>query len=120
MREAAWMPARKSGRRLMVLMIPATVPLGLTDLACAYTSASGRFASASSTILIRATTLLTANREKSVGAADRGPWLLALRVALRQVLEGLRDVAQSLPDLAQLMAVVARFGLRPAACDLVD
>ena len=35
MREAAWMPARKSGRRLMVLMIPATVPLGLTALACA-------------------------------------------------------------------------------------
>src|SRR5260221_10387442 len=72
MREAAWMPARKSGRRLMVLMIPATVPLGLTDLACAYTSASGPFASDSSTIRIRATTLLTTFRRKSVGGQQ--PW----------------------------------------------
>jgi hypothetical protein len=67
MRDAAWIPARKSGRRLMVLMIPATVPLGLTALACAYTSAKGPFASDSSTILIRATTLLTASGGKSVG-----------------------------------------------------
>src|SRR6266851_2034450 len=59
MREAAWMAARKSGRRLMVLRISATTPIGLCALAVAYSSARGPSASDGWTILIRAINYLT-------------------------------------------------------------
>ncbi len=55
MREAAWMAARKSGRRLIVLRISATTPIALCALAVAYSSASGPSASDSCTTLIRVT-----------------------------------------------------------------
>src|SRR5216684_4377177 len=66
MREAAWMAARKSGRRLMVLRISATTPIGLCALAVAYNSARGPSASAGWTILIRAINYLTEQRWKGV------------------------------------------------------
>ena len=57
---------------------------------------------------------------KSAVATNDGRSLVLLGVALHQVLEGLGDVAQSLPDLTQLVAVVSRLRLGPAARDLLD
>ncbi len=65
MRDAAWMAARKSARRLMVWMIGATMPIGLSALALAYPSARVPSASDSGTILIRAIKGITTGRGKS-------------------------------------------------------
>ena len=59
-------------------------------------------------------------KERPESNSGRATPASTLGVAVHQVLEGSGDVAQSLLDLAELMAVVTRISLRPAACDLVD